>query len=97
MKKGLTKNIGLFLLLLFISGSFLIPALHREHCDEQASAEADSHCAICHIIHTPFINSHQPIRIIAEHFLIGVVKLDGSWIITATLCNPSRARAPPAV
>ena len=97
MFKGLTKTIGLFLLLLFISGSFLISVFHRVHCDEQAAAGGDTHCTICHVINTPFITTHSPITLIAEHFFVGIVKIDASIFVTATLCNPSQARAPPVV
>lgn len=97
MFKGLTKVIGLFLLLLFISGAFLIPVFHKAHCDDQSTAGGDSHCAICQIIHTPCINAYSPIRIIAAYCVIGVVNHEGSQFVAATLCTPSRARAPPVV
>ena len=97
MFKGLTKTIGLFLLLLFISGSFLIPVFHKAHCDEQAAAGGDTHCAICQIIHTPCINSHLPITIIAEHLFVGAVQIEQSLFVAAKLCTPCQARAPPVV
>lgn len=96
MVKGLAKNIGLFLLLLFISGSFIIPVFHRVHCDEQTTAGGDTHCAICKVINTPCITTHSPITLFAEKICDGVVKIDDSTFIAATLCNSSQARAPPA-
>ncbi len=97
MFKGLTKTIGLFLLLLFISGSFLIPVFHRVHCDEQAAAGGETHCAICQVINTPCITTHSPITLIVEHSFVGVVKIDNLMFVAATLCNPSQARAPPVI
>jgi len=97
MFKGLTKTIGLFLLLLFISGGLLIPVIHKTHCDEQTAAGGETRCAICQIIHTPCINSHLPITIIAEHLFVGAVQIELSFFVAATLCSPSQARAPPVV
>ena len=96
MVKGLAKTIGLFLLLLFISGAFLIPVFHKAHCDDQTADGGDTHCAICQVINTPCITTHSPITLIAEKICIGVVKIDDTTFIAATLCNSSQARAPPA-
>jgi len=97
MFKRLTKTIGLFLFLLFVCGSVLVPVFHKAHCDDQAAAGGDTHCAICHVINTPCIISYLPVTIIVEHFLVGTVQLENSLFVAATLCYSCQARAPPVV
>ena len=97
MFKGLTKKIGLLLLLLFISTSIVIPILHKAHCDAHSASGKDNHCAICQVIHTPCIISQLPLAVIGERFVVGTVQPNKSTFLPATLCNLCQARAPPVV
>lgn len=97
MFKGLTKPIGLLLLLLLIVGSILLPAYHKAHCDHHGTNGCDSHCPICQVANTPCISSFSPVVVVADNTMVGDVPIRCSLFVAATPCNFSQARAPPVV
>jgi hypothetical protein len=95
MVKGITKTIGLFLLLLFVSGAVLIPAYHKAHCEEHLTA-GDTHCSICQVASTACITPLSSHVIGIDQRVVSYRQVACPMFVAASLRSLSQARAPPA-
>jgi hypothetical protein len=95
MSKGLTKAIGLFLFLLFIGGTLLIPVIHKLHCEDHAAAGSDTHCPICQVANTSFITTLPLNAGNIVQLTVGIVPEASPVFVSALLWNSAQARAPP--
>ena len=86
----------IFLSVLFVTASLIIPSIHRAHCADEPSAHDADTCAICQIAHTPFELSSvilAPVDVVhAGGTLIPAVAL----VPRFPLRSATQARAPPA-
>lgn len=60
MLKDLTRYCGLFLVLLYMGGAFLVPTIHKTHCEEHATAGDDFDCPVCQMANTPWVAPVSP-------------------------------------
>ncbi len=86
----------IFLSVLFVTASLIIPSIHRAHCADEPSAHDADTCAICQIAHTPIQLSAvclTPVETVrqAETLVPAVSLVPPFSPRTAT-----QARAPPA-
>jgi hypothetical protein len=96
MFRGFGKSIGLFLFLLFISGSFLVPVFHKAHCDDHPATDSDTHCPICQVANTPCLTPVSLPAIEPAETVMGTVQFPLPVFVFSPLQFPTQARAPPA-
>lgn len=95
MTKRLNKAVGFVLFLLFVGG-IILPALHAAHCTENPAKHVASHCPICQVANTPVITPSPPVAPIVESLAIDNADVQISTLHSASLRDPTKARAPPA-
>jgi hypothetical protein len=95
MCKGITKTIGLFLFVLFIGGTVLIPAYHKVHCEDHPAAGNDTHCPICQVANTPCITLLSLNAIDIDQLVVGLIPIACPLFVAASARFFSQARAPP--
>ncbi len=96
MIKGLTRILGLFLFLLFISGAVLVPAYHTAHCGDHVAATGNDDCPICQLGNTPTIAGVSLHSFDSACLFVCFLQVNSLMAVLPPLGSSAQARAPPA-
>ena len=91
-----TRVTGIFLFLLFIGGTILLPAFHEAHCADHRMTHEAATCPICQLANTPALTMTSPTALMGEAVIFAQVDIQSATPPSASLRDPTQARAPPA-
>ena len=86
---------SIFLAVLFVTGTLIIPAIHQAYCTDEHAAHDAGHCLICQTAHTPFQISAVILAPVDTVCMVDTLIPAAPIIPQFSLRTATQARAPP--
>lgn len=90
------KLLASFLVVLFVVGVLILPAVHRIHCADHHRGHDTSGCPVCQLADAGALSAADDVMPAAPALLARNAGIECPFVALAPLRDPTQARAPPS-